>query len=130
MHVLAFSIVFQVVSEEWLAGQGFSRSRSSQENCISATPCAVHRLCSSQYPIMLITSTDHAQHVKLIISDLLIHVSRLSHVIETMTASSRRKMHRHMPLQRPVSRGKTGGKVVGIRMDAENVVYRCYESCL
>jgi hypothetical protein len=26
-----------------------------------------------------------------------------------------------------MSKGKTGGKAVGTRMDAENVVYRCYE---
>jgi hypothetical protein len=116
MHVLDFSIVFQVVSEEWLAGQGFSRSRSSQENCISATSFVIHRLCSSQYPIVPITSTDHAQHVKRFISDPLIHMSMLSLVRETMAASSRRKTHEHMPLQRPMNRGKTGGKVVGIRM--------------
>jgi hypothetical protein len=92
-----------------------------------ATPFVVHRSCSSQYPIVLITSIDHAQHVKRFISDPLIHVSMLSLVIETMTARSRRKMHEHMPLQRPMSRGKTGGKTADIRMDAENVVYRCYE---
>jgi hypothetical protein len=64
MYVLAFSIVFWVVSEEWLAGQGFSRSRSSQMcNALCCSPvvfltipyCAhhQHRPCSTREAIHL-----------------------------------------------------------------------------